>query len=67
MASTGMLTSNALTLKLWATEDWMNLGQKVHFGHMFKRGSVHYAEEFLGQKARGDNITYDYTRLFPTG
>ncbi len=61
MASTGMTSSNALTLKLWATEDWVNPGQRVAFGHMFKRGSVYYAEEFLGQKARGDNITYDYT------
>lgn len=60
MASTGMLSSNALTLKIWATEDWTNPGQRVAFGHMFKRGSVFYAEEFLGQKARGDNITYDY-------
>jgi hypothetical protein len=31
------------------------------FGHMFKRGSVFYVEEFLGSKARGDQITYDYT------
>lgn len=61
MASTGMLSTNALTLKIWATEDWTNPGQRVVFGHMFKRGSVFYAEEFLGQKARGDQITYDYT------
>lgn len=61
MASTTMASSNALTLKLWATEDWVNPGQRVAFGHLFKRGSVFYAEEFLGQKARGDNITYDYT------
>lgn len=61
MASTSMTSSNALTLHLWATEDWVNPGQRVVFGHMFKRGSVFYAEEFLGQKARGDTITYDYT------
>jgi len=61
MSSTGMLSSNALTLKLWATEDWTNPGQRVAFGHLFKRGSIYYAEEFLGQKARGDQITYDYT------
>lgn len=61
MASTTMTSSNALTLKLWATEDWVNPGQRVAFGHMFSRGSVFYAEEFLGQKARGDQITYDYT------
>lgn len=61
MASTGMLSSNALTLKIWATEDWTNPGQRVAFGHMFKRGSVFFAEEFLGNKSRGDQITYDYT------
>lgn len=61
MASTGMLTSNALTLHIWATEDWLNPGRRVVLGHMFKRGSVFYAEEFLGQKARGDTLTYDYT------
>ena len=61
MASTGMSTSNSLTAKLWATEDWTNPGQRVAFGHMFMRGSVFYVEDFLGQKARGDSITYDYT------
>jgi len=61
MASTGMTSTNSLTLKLWATQDWVNMGQRTAFGHMFKRGSIFYAEEFLGQKARGDQITYDYT------
>ena len=61
MASTGMLSANALTRKLWATEDWTNPGQRVAFGHMFERGSVFYVEDFLGSKASGDNITYDYT------
>ncbi len=61
MPSTQMTSTNALTLKLWATEDWVNMGQRVAFGHLFTRGSIFYAEEFLGQKARGDQITYDYT------
>lgn len=61
MSSTGMLSTNALTLKIWATEDWVNMGQRVAFGHLFSRGSIFYADEFLGQKARGDQITYDYT------
>lgn len=61
MASTQMLSTNALARKLWATEDWTNPGQRVAFGHMFKRGSVFFAEEFIGSKARGDSITYDYT------
>ncbi len=61
MSSTGMTSTNALTLKVWATEDWVNPGQQWVFGHLFSRGAVFYAEEFLGQKARGDQITYDYT------
>lgn len=61
MASTSMTSTNSLTLKLWATQDWTNPGQRVAFGHMFSRGAVFFAEEFLGQKARGDQITYDYT------
>lgn len=61
MSSTTMTSANALTRKLWATEDWVNLGQRTVFGHMFSRGAVFYVEEFIGAKARGDNITYDYT------
>lgn len=61
MASTQMLTGDALTRKIWATEDWVNPGPRTVFGHMFSRGSVFYVEEFLGSKARGDQITYDYT------
>lgn len=61
MSVTTMTTSNALTRKLWATEDWVNLGQRTAFGHMFSRGAVFYIEDFLGAKARGDSITYDYT------
>lgn len=60
MASTQMLTSDQLTRKLWATEDWTNAGQRVCFGHMYSRGAIFYAKEFEGQKARGDSITYDY-------
>jgi hypothetical protein len=61
MSATTMTSANALTRKIWATEDWTNPGQRVAFGHMFSRGAVFYATEFEGQKARGDQITYDYT------
>lgn len=61
MSSTQMLSANALTRKLWGTEDWFNPGQYVAYGHMVSRGSVFIVEDFLGAKARGDNITYDYT------
>lgn len=61
MSVTPMTSADALTRKLWATEDWVNPGQRVAFGHMFQRGSVFYVEDFLGSRARGDSITYDYT------
>lgn len=61
MSATQMTSADALTRKLWATEDWVNPGQRVAFGHMFERGSVFYVEDFLGSKGRGDQITYDYT------
>jgi hypothetical protein len=61
MSSTTMTSSNSLTRKLWATEDWVNMGQRKAFGHLFERGAIFYVEDFLGTKARGDQITYDYT------
>ncbi len=61
MSNTTMLTTDALTRKLWATEDWVNPGQRSAYGHLFSRGAVHFAEDLLGGKARGDQITYDYT------
>lgn len=61
MSSTTMTSSNSLTRKLWATEDWVNMGQMTMFGHLFERGAIFYVEDFLGAKARGDQITYDYT------
>ena len=61
MSSTTMTSANALTRKLWATEDWVNPGQQVAFGHLFSRGAVFFVEDFLGNKARGDNVTFDYT------
>jgi len=60
MAATTMATTNALTRKLWATEDWVNPGQRTAFGHLFTRGAIFYVDEFQGQRARGDSITYDY-------
>lgn len=61
MSSTTMTSANALTVKLWATEDWVNMGQATAFGHLFESGGIFYARDFEGQRARGDQITYDYT------
>lgn len=61
MSSTDMLTGNSLTRKIWATEDWVNMGMKTAFGHLVERGGIFAVNDFKGQKARGDTITYDYT------
>lgn len=61
MANTTMASANALTRKLWATEDWVNMGQRKAFGHLMERGAIFVVEDFKGQKAKGDNITYDFT------
>lgn len=60
MSATSMTSANALTLKIWANEDWINMGQRTAIGHMFARGIIFSAEEFKGQKSRGDQITYNY-------
>jgi hypothetical protein len=60
MASTQMTSSNALTVKLWAKKGWLNIGQRTVFGHMMDRGAVYFPEELLGQRARGDQITFSY-------
>ena len=60
MSATQMTTDNALTLKLWASKDWVNMGQKSVFGQLYKRGAIFYAKDFEGMKKKGDQITYDY-------
>lgn len=70
MSSTPMTSADALTVNLWAKEDWVNMGQRKAFGHMFERGAIFYAKDFEGMNKRGDQITYDYAnRLtgFPIG
>lgn len=70
MATTSMESADALTRKVWASEDWINMGQRTAFGHMVERGAIFYADDFEGMKKRGDQITYDYTNKltgFPIG
>lgn len=61
MSATQMATTNALAVKLWGKKGWSNLGASTAFGYAFGRGAVFFAEDLMGGKARGDNITYDYT------
>lgn len=60
MASTPMLTADALTVKRWEYTGWINVGQQTALGRMFDRGAVYFPEEFLGKDSKGDNLTYDY-------
>lgn len=61
MSTTQMATNNALAVKLWGKNGWINMGMSTAFGYAFSRGAVYFPEEMLGGRARGDNITYDYT------
>lgn len=61
MATTSMLTGNALTVKRWALKGWTNLGMETVYGYAAGKGLIHFADEFIGRDARGDNLTYDYT------
>ena len=60
MSVTQQLTTDATTRKIWAKKDYLNIGQKTVFGHLMDRGAIFFAEDFLGERARGDEITYDY-------
>lgn len=60
MSSTGMLTGNDLTLKLWAKKGWLNMGMQSAFGYAAQNGMIHFADDLVGQNARGDQITYSY-------
>lgn len=61
MSSTAMTSADALAVKAWATEDWLNPGPATAFGHMYNRGSIYYTDRFEGIDARGDELTIDYT------
>lgn len=60
MASTGMLTSNNLTVKLWEKKAWLQAMQRAVLGHAFNRGSVYFPEKLKGNNAVGDTVTFPY-------
>jgi len=60
MATTPMLTTDALTVKRWEMTGWLNVGQNTALGRMFDKGAVYFPEEFLGKDSKGDSLTYDY-------
>lgn len=60
MSSTQMLTNNALTVKLFSKKSWANIGMNSAFGWAAKNGIIFFANDLVGTRARGDNITYSY-------
>lgn len=60
MSSTDMLTSNALTVKVWETRTWLQALQKTVFGHLFNRGAIFTPEKLMGSSSVGDAVTFPY-------
>lgn len=61
MASTQMLTTNPLAVKVWEKKGWIQAMQRTAYSHMAARGAVHYPEKLMNKSAsKGDNVTYSY-------
>ncbi len=60
MSSTQMLTTNALAVKLWERNVWIQTMQRACLGHAFNRGAVYYPKELMGKDAKGDYVTFPY-------
>lgn len=62
MASTQMLTGNALAVKLWSKKAYLDMYQNTHFGTAFSRGTIMKAEE-LNTAQAGDQVTFQFTGI----
>lgn len=62
MATTSMLTGNALTVKLWSMEGFVDMYKNTAFGNMARRGTIMRAEELDNAKA-GDEVTFNFTGI----
>jgi len=62
MAETSMLTGNALTVKLWSVEGFVDMMKNTSFGRMASRGTIMRAEELDNARA-GDDVTFNFTGI----
>ncbi len=62
MATTAMLTGNALTVKLWSKLGFIDMYKNTAFGRMARRGTIMRAEE-LDRAEAGDNVTFSFTGI----
>lgn len=61
MSTTQMLTGNALAVKVWEKQGWIQSMQRTALSHMFKRGAVHFPEKLQNKNtSKGDSITFSY-------
>lgn len=60
MSNTGMLTGNALAVKLWEKKVWVQSMQQTYFAHLFNRGAVYVPEKLMNTNTTGDSITFPY-------
>ena len=62
MSATGMLTGNALTVKLFEKKTWLQTMQASVVGHAFNRGTIYFPEKMksLSTEARGDTTTFPF-------
>jgi hypothetical protein len=62
MATTNMLTGNALTVKLWALKGFTDTLKNTAFGRMVQRGTIMRVSELDNSRA-GDEVTVSFTGL----
>lgn len=62
MATTSMLTSNALAVKLWGLKAFADTLKSTAFGNMARRGTIMRASE-LDNARKGDEVTVSYVGL----
>lgn len=59
---TPMLTSDSLTVKLWAVKDFVDQYKKSAIGRMMRRGTIMVSNELQNAKA-GDEVTIGFTSI----
>lgn len=62
MSTTSMLTTNSLTVKLWAKLGFVDMYKNTAFGRMARRGTIMRAEE-LDRAEAGDDVTFNFTGI----
>lgn len=61
MSTTGMLTGDSNTVKLYEMQTWNQVMHHTPLGDAFDNGAIFYVDKFLGrQDSAGDVVNFDY-------